>query len=193
MQDVDTGRFTVGVFQDTTWAERGINALKTAGFPGGVAHDSCQRLAGHCRVDRADARWSRSPDRAARSWCHSGARPSAGGARKPGFAKVRPRCRDASGGLSATRRAYFRNAGWPWRRACRHPQRTCCSRRAGIAAFVRRRECGDWSLERTGLIGVRDLEVLERTGLIGVRDLEVTGADGSDWRPRLRSTWSGRV
>jgi hypothetical protein len=33
MQDVDTGRFTVGVFQDTTWAERGINALKTAGFP----------------------------------------------------------------------------------------------------------------------------------------------------------------
>ena len=32
MQDVDTGRFTVGVFQDTTWAERGINALKTAGF-----------------------------------------------------------------------------------------------------------------------------------------------------------------
>jgi hypothetical protein len=33
MQDVDTGRFTVGVFQDTAWAERGINALKTAGFP----------------------------------------------------------------------------------------------------------------------------------------------------------------
>jgi hypothetical protein len=33
MRDVETGRFTVGVFQDTTWAERGIRALKTAGFP----------------------------------------------------------------------------------------------------------------------------------------------------------------
>jgi hypothetical protein len=33
MQDVETGRFTVGVFQDATWAERGINALKSAGFP----------------------------------------------------------------------------------------------------------------------------------------------------------------
>jgi hypothetical protein len=33
MQDVETGRFTVGVFQDTTWAERGISALKSAGFP----------------------------------------------------------------------------------------------------------------------------------------------------------------
>ena len=33
MQDVETGRFTIGVFQDTTWAERGIQALKTAGFP----------------------------------------------------------------------------------------------------------------------------------------------------------------
>jgi hypothetical protein len=33
MRDVETGRFTVAVFQDTTWAERGINALKTAGFP----------------------------------------------------------------------------------------------------------------------------------------------------------------
>jgi hypothetical protein len=33
MQEVDTGRFTVGVFQDTTWAERGLGALKAAGFP----------------------------------------------------------------------------------------------------------------------------------------------------------------
>jgi hypothetical protein len=33
MQEVETGRFTVGVFQDTVWAERGISALKAAGFP----------------------------------------------------------------------------------------------------------------------------------------------------------------
>ena len=33
MQEVETGRFTVGVFQDTDWAERGIGALKAAGFP----------------------------------------------------------------------------------------------------------------------------------------------------------------
>jgi hypothetical protein len=33
MQEVETGRFTVGVFQDTVWAERGIGALKAAGFP----------------------------------------------------------------------------------------------------------------------------------------------------------------
>jgi hypothetical protein len=33
MQQVETGRFTVGVFQDIVWAERGISALKAAGFP----------------------------------------------------------------------------------------------------------------------------------------------------------------
>jgi hypothetical protein len=32
MIDVDTGRFTVGVFQDVAWAEKGIAALKQAGF-----------------------------------------------------------------------------------------------------------------------------------------------------------------
>jgi hypothetical protein len=29
----DTGRFTIGVFQDITWARRGIDALLTDGFP----------------------------------------------------------------------------------------------------------------------------------------------------------------
>ena len=33
MVDVETGRFTVGVFQDTAWAEKGIAALKQAGLP----------------------------------------------------------------------------------------------------------------------------------------------------------------
>ena len=33
MIDVDTGRFTVGVFQDVAWAEKGLDALKQAGFP----------------------------------------------------------------------------------------------------------------------------------------------------------------
>jgi hypothetical protein len=33
MRDVETGRFTVGVFQDVTWAERGLLALKAKGFP----------------------------------------------------------------------------------------------------------------------------------------------------------------
>lgn len=32
-QGVEAGRFTMGVFQDVTWAERGIGALKGAGFP----------------------------------------------------------------------------------------------------------------------------------------------------------------
>ncbi len=32
MIDVDTGLFTVGVFQDVAWAQRGIEALKQAGF-----------------------------------------------------------------------------------------------------------------------------------------------------------------
>jgi hypothetical protein len=32
MSDVDSGRFTVGVFQDVSWAEKGLNALKSAGF-----------------------------------------------------------------------------------------------------------------------------------------------------------------
>jgi hypothetical protein len=32
MIDVDTGRFTVGVFQDAAWARKGIAALQAAGF-----------------------------------------------------------------------------------------------------------------------------------------------------------------
>src|SRR5262249_49330629 len=32
MIDVDAGRFTVGVFQDVSWAARGVQALKNAGF-----------------------------------------------------------------------------------------------------------------------------------------------------------------
>ena len=32
MSDTDSVRFTVGVFQDVTWAEKGLNALKGAGF-----------------------------------------------------------------------------------------------------------------------------------------------------------------
>jgi hypothetical protein len=32
MVDVDTGRFTVGVFQDVQWAQKGIDALRRAGL-----------------------------------------------------------------------------------------------------------------------------------------------------------------
>lgn len=30
---VDSGRFTVAVFQDVSWAQKGLDALKAAGFP----------------------------------------------------------------------------------------------------------------------------------------------------------------
>jgi len=33
MIDVETGRFTVGVFQDVAWAEKGLQALHAAGLP----------------------------------------------------------------------------------------------------------------------------------------------------------------
>jgi hypothetical protein len=33
MVDVETGRFTVGVFQDIAWAEKGLAALQGAGLP----------------------------------------------------------------------------------------------------------------------------------------------------------------
>jgi hypothetical protein len=33
MVETETGRFTVGVFQDTAWAAKGLDALKQAGFP----------------------------------------------------------------------------------------------------------------------------------------------------------------
>jgi hypothetical protein len=33
MVEVDTGLFTVGVFQDVAWAQKGIDALKHAAFP----------------------------------------------------------------------------------------------------------------------------------------------------------------
>jgi len=32
MIEVETGRFTVAVFQDVAWAQKGLNALKQAGF-----------------------------------------------------------------------------------------------------------------------------------------------------------------
>jgi hypothetical protein len=32
MVDVDTGRFTVGVFQDVAWAQQGLDALRAAGL-----------------------------------------------------------------------------------------------------------------------------------------------------------------
>jgi hypothetical protein len=32
MVDVETDRFTVGVFQDAAWAQKGLDALKAAGF-----------------------------------------------------------------------------------------------------------------------------------------------------------------
>ena len=33
MIEVETGRFTVGVFQDVAWAQKGLEALKQAGLP----------------------------------------------------------------------------------------------------------------------------------------------------------------
>ena len=33
MVEVDAGLFTVGVFQDVAWAQKGVDALKQAGFP----------------------------------------------------------------------------------------------------------------------------------------------------------------
>ena len=33
MAEFDTGRFTVGVFQDVAWAKKGLEALKKAGLP----------------------------------------------------------------------------------------------------------------------------------------------------------------
>lgn len=33
MNDLDGGRFTVGVFQNVDWAEKGLGALKRAGLP----------------------------------------------------------------------------------------------------------------------------------------------------------------
>jgi hypothetical protein len=33
MIEVEAGRFTVGVFQDVSWAQRGLDALLRAGFP----------------------------------------------------------------------------------------------------------------------------------------------------------------
>ena len=33
MVEVETGRFTVGVFQDVAWAQKGLDALKRGGFP----------------------------------------------------------------------------------------------------------------------------------------------------------------
>jgi len=33
MVDAETERFTIGVFQDVAWAQKGVDALKQAGFP----------------------------------------------------------------------------------------------------------------------------------------------------------------
>lgn len=36
MAQVETSQFTIGVFQDAAWAERGLEALKTQGFASGA-------------------------------------------------------------------------------------------------------------------------------------------------------------
>jgi hypothetical protein len=36
MAEVETSQFTIGVFQDVAWADRGLEALNTQGFPNGA-------------------------------------------------------------------------------------------------------------------------------------------------------------
>ncbi len=49
MPATETNQFTVAVFQDVAWAERGMDALKTHGFPGQalslIARDTPESLA----------------------------------------------------------------------------------------------------------------------------------------------------
>ena len=84
MLEVETGRFTVGVFQDVAWAQKGIEALKKAGLPPEALSVIAKEGPEVAQADRAGARRG---GRAPRNGRHrSAARPRTAGRRAAGSA-----------------------------------------------------------------------------------------------------------
>ena len=141
MAQVEAALFTVGVFKDLAWAERGIDALKQQGFA----------------AERMTLAAKASPEAAALIERALGAAPASmdlpvvGAAvargtladtlNGPGrdLAQDRHGGRDEARRIPAARRADLRDAGGEGRRARRHRGRPARGRRAGRDAVVRRR------------------------------------------------------
>ena len=150
--EVETGRFTVGVFQDIAWAEKGVEALRKQG----LAVESLSILGKAspemARVHRAHARRA-AVARRPRSRPGGGARAArrrAAGQRS-GLEQDRHRRHDAARRIPGARRPHLSRADRPGRRARGDSQRAAGRRRARGAALVRWRKCRNWSLDRTGL------------------------------------------
>ena len=150
MIDTDMGLFTVGVFQDAAWAQKGLDALKQAGFPS----ESLTIIA------------KEATDVAAlfeRTFGHAGAAARAGlGRRHPrsrvarrGAAGKRARSDEAGPGrhdaprrIPGARRRHLRNVDRAGRRAGRHSHRAARRRRARDSALLRRWQRGHRRLVR---------------------------------------------
>ena len=173
--EVETGRFTVGVFQDIAWAEKGVDALRKQGLA----------------VESLSILGKASPEMAAFIERTLGAPQSLDVhdlgplmARGPlvaalqgsdqGLSKAGHRRHDAARRISGARRPHFSCADRPGRRAGGHSQRAEGRGRAGSTALVRWRKRRNWSLDRTGLARVAWHRV-RRAG----------GTDGL-WRPILQ-------
>ena len=156
MAEVDTGRYTVGVFKDVPSAERGIEALKRQGFPS----ESLSLLA------------KDTPDAGALLQKVFGRMPGKVDVRSVGTAVGMGSLLDAlgtpdgelardgagkcleAGGVPGARRPDLRNPDGAWRRARRGPERAQGGRRPLDTALLRRRECRDWRMDRPPLTRV---------------------------------------
>ena len=150
--EVETGRFTVGVFQDIAWAEKGVDALRKQG----LAVESLSILG------KASPEMGAFIERAlgapqsldvrdlgpamARGPLVAALQGSDQGLSKAGIAGTMRRV-----GFQAHDGRIFRCADRPGRRAGGDSQRAAGRRRPRRTALVRWRKRRNWSLDRTGL------------------------------------------
>ena len=154
MIDVDTARFTVGVFQDVAWAEKGLDALKRAGLPAEslsiLAKESPDVAA---LMQKTLGAGGRAPRHHATSAPCSRAGPIVEALQGPArdLREARAVADDAARRFSGPRRPDFRGPDRSRRCARRDSQRAARGRRAGGPAVLRWRKCRDWRLDRSGL------------------------------------------
>ena len=126
MVDVETGRFTVGVFQDVAWAAKGLEALSRRASAG-VADHSREGHARRGRAGREDARRRRGAARDRRRRRPSCTRPAGRGAAgqraRSGEARAWP-ARCAASAFRRTTAAFSKR----WSRAAASRRRSTASR-----------------------------------------------------------------
>ena len=153
MVDVEAGRFTVGVFQDVAWASKGVAALVQAGLPPA----SLTIVAQHTPEAAALLEKALGASGTRREIAGVGATILHG----PMVDALQGSARDsAKAGIAGTMRRVgfqahdariFEALVGARRHPGRGPQRAAGCRRPGCHVLVRRRQRGDWGLDRTRL------------------------------------------